>query len=95
MAWKGRTQTGLVCVSSIEDYHADVIKKHEFTKSGHTLIQVIDSAGRVIKTVLEKDYTVAGTFTVPFDSYNLPVGVYYARLQNGPIQQVRAMLKVR
>jgi uncharacterized protein (DUF1501 family) len=65
------------------------------TKSGHTLIQVIDSAGRVIKTVLEKDYTVAGTFTVPFDSYNLPVGVYYARLQNGPIQQVRAMLKVR
>jgi uncharacterized protein (DUF1015 family) len=32
LAWKGRTQTGLVCVSSIEDYFHDVIKKHEFTR---------------------------------------------------------------
>jgi uncharacterized protein (DUF1015 family) len=32
LAWKGRTQTGLVCVSSIEDYFSDVIKKHEFTR---------------------------------------------------------------
>lgn len=27
-----RSQTGLVCVSSIEDYFNDVIKKHEFTR---------------------------------------------------------------
>ena len=27
-----RTQTGLVCVSSVEDYFNDVIKKHEFTR---------------------------------------------------------------
>ena len=32
LAWKGRSQTGLVCVSSIEDYFNDVIKKHEFTR---------------------------------------------------------------
>lgn len=28
----GRSQTGLVCVSSVQDYFADVIKKHEFTR---------------------------------------------------------------
>lgn len=28
----GRSQTGLVCASSIEDYFNDVIKKHEFTR---------------------------------------------------------------
>lgn len=28
----GRSQTGLVCLSSIEDYNNDVIKKHEFTR---------------------------------------------------------------
>lgn len=28
----GRAQTGLVCVSSIEDYNNDIIKKHEFTR---------------------------------------------------------------
>ncbi len=28
----GRSQTGLVCVSSVQDYFNDVIKKHEFTR---------------------------------------------------------------
>jgi uncharacterized protein (DUF1015 family) len=28
----GRSQTGLVCVSSIDDYFNDVIRKHEFTR---------------------------------------------------------------
>lgn len=28
----GRSQTGLVCVSSVEDYFNDVIKKHEYTR---------------------------------------------------------------
>jgi uncharacterized protein (DUF1015 family) len=28
----GRAQTGLVCVSSINDYNNDIIKKHEFTR---------------------------------------------------------------
>ena len=28
----GRSQTGLVCVSSVEDYHHNLIKKHEFTR---------------------------------------------------------------
>lgn len=32
LQWKGRSQIGLVCVSSVEDYFNDVIKKHEFTR---------------------------------------------------------------
>lgn len=32
LAWRGRTQTGLVCVSSVQDYFNDVIRKHEFTR---------------------------------------------------------------
>jgi len=28
----GRTQTGLVCVSSVDDYEQGIIKKHEFTR---------------------------------------------------------------
>ena len=28
----GRSQTGLVCGSTVEDYNNDVIKKHEFTR---------------------------------------------------------------
>ena len=32
LVMNGRSQTGLVCVSSVEDYFNDVIKKHEFTR---------------------------------------------------------------
>jgi hypothetical protein len=65
------------------------------TEGGHTLIQIIDTLGRVIATLLEKDYTSATTDNVTFNSEGLPTGIYYARLQNGVIQKVRPMLKVR
>jgi len=32
LVWNGRSQTGLVCLSSVQDYFKDVIKKHEFTR---------------------------------------------------------------
>ena len=66
------------------------------TSGGHTLIQIIDTAGRLIVDLLEKDYPAAATgITIPFDASHLPTGVYYARFQNGSVQQVRPMLKVR
>jgi hypothetical protein len=64
------------------------------TAGGHTLIQVMDTMGRVITNLTDKEYT-AGTYTVVFDGGALPAGVYYARLQNLATQQVRTMLKVR
>ncbi len=32
LTMQGRSQTGLVCVSSVQDYTNDIIKKHEFTR---------------------------------------------------------------
>ena len=32
LVMNGRAQTGLVCVSSVDDYEKDIIKKHEFTR---------------------------------------------------------------
>ncbi|MBP6431507.1 MAG: DUF1501 domain-containing protein [Ferruginibacter sp.] len=65
------------------------------TAGGHTLIQIIDTAGRLLVNLMEKDYPTAGRYTVTFDASHLPTGIYYARLQNGTDQQVRPMLKVR
>jgi uncharacterized protein (DUF1501 family) len=64
------------------------------TRGGHTLVQVIDPLGRVIRTLTDREY-VAGTYNLSFESMGLPLGVYYARFQNGSFQQVRAMLKTR
>lgn len=64
------------------------------SKGGHTLVQVIDPLGRVIRTLTDREYA-PGSYTVSFETEGLPLGVYYARLQNGALQQVRAMLKTR
>ena len=32
LVMNGRSQTGLICGSSIDDYNAGIIKKHEFTR---------------------------------------------------------------
>jgi uncharacterized protein (DUF1501 family) len=64
------------------------------TQGGHTLVQVMDCLGRVVATPVDKDY-IQGVFTIPFDGKGLPSGVYYLRLQNGPVQQVKPSLKVR
>ncbi len=64
------------------------------TRGGHTLVQIIDMLGRVLQTPVDKEI-VMGTYSFTFDSGGLPSGVYYARFQNGPTQQVRSMLKVR
>lgn len=65
------------------------------TTGGHTLVQVFDTTGKRIAILVDKVYDAAGTHSVSFDSGALASGVYYARLQNGPLQQVRPMLKVR
>jgi uncharacterized protein (DUF1501 family) len=65
------------------------------TKGGHTLVQVINGLGQVIKTLVDQDYPAEGTYTTSFDGGPYASGVYYARLQNGPVQQVRTMLRVR
>ena len=65
------------------------------TQGGRTLIQIMDTLGRVIKVPVDRDYTGPGTYSIPFDAEGLPSGIYYARYQNGVTQHVRAMLKVR
>jgi uncharacterized protein (DUF1501 family) len=67
------------------------------TEGGHTLIQIMDSTGRMLTTLLDKDYPVGVTTrqSIPFDAAHLPNGTYYARLQNGSTQQVRTMMKLK
>lgn len=40
LVMNGRSQTGLVCVSSVEDYENDVIKKHEYTRPDKELDRI-------------------------------------------------------
>ena len=63
------------------------------TNGGHTLVQIFDTAGRQLGVLVDQTYDGPGTFTLTWNAGQLAAGVYYARLQNGSIQQVRTMLK--
>ena len=64
------------------------------TNGGYTLVQVFDNEGKIIKTLADGEYA-PGTYKVWFENENYLSGVYYARLQNGSLQQVRNMMIVR
>jgi Secretion system C-terminal sorting domain len=64
------------------------------TTGGHTMVQVFDTEGRLMATPVDGDY-VEGKYKVYFNAERLPSGIYYGRLQNGAVQQVKTMLKVR
>src|SRR3954468_23570856 len=40
LTMNGRSQTGLVCASSVDDYENDLIKKHEFTRPDKELDRI-------------------------------------------------------
>jgi hypothetical protein len=58
------------------------------------LIQIMDAQGRVIKTLHDRD-TPAGEYNIRFESNGFPAGLYYMRFQNGVLQQVKPIIKVR
>jgi len=64
------------------------------SKGGHTMIQIFDTMGRLISVPVNK-VQVAGEYTMSLDTQRFASGTYYARLQNGVMQKVRPMMKVR
>ena len=64
------------------------------TKGGHTMVQIFDVEGQLMATPVDSEYT-EGKYKVYYNGDHLPAGVYYARLQNEAIAQVRTMIKVR
>ena len=61
---------------------------------GKTTVQVLNASGKLVATPLN-EIGVQGKKTITWNSEDLPAGIYYCRLQNGPVQQVGQMVKVR
>ena len=62
------------------------------TFGGYTLIQIFDTEGHLVATPVDAEY-VAGKYNIWYNGGHLPRGLYYTRLQNGAIQQVKALVK--
>lgn len=64
------------------------------SQGGHTSVQVFNNEGILIRTLIDDINHAAGQFDIRCDLGFLPAGVYYVRLQNGELQQVKPMMKV-
>jgi len=64
------------------------------TTAGYTLVQIFNVQGQLIK-VLQDGVMTAGTHQLTFEDEGWGPGIYYARLQNGSIQQMRTLVIAR
>ncbi len=79
-------------ISNYPNPFTDATTLSFLTKGGHTMIQIFDNIGRVIAVPVDGDFD-AGRHEVVLDTRDFNSGMYFARLQNGSIQQVRRMVK--
>jgi hypothetical protein len=86
-------QSGSLLVSNYPNPFTTSTTVQFTTAGGHTLVQVMDALGRVIKVLVDIEYPSAGNYRVPFETANLVAGVYYVRFQNLSVQQVHTMVK--
>jgi uncharacterized protein (DUF1501 family) len=85
---------GITLISNYPNPFADTTTIRFTTKGAHTMVQIMDAQGRVIKTLYDQ-VIAAGDYQIRFDAHSLPAGLYYMRFQNGITQQVKPMIKVR
>ncbi len=64
------------------------------THGGHTLVQVFTAEGQLIKTLVNGEYA-AGTYKTDYENEGHAAGLYYLRLQNEAVQQVKNMIVVK
>jgi uncharacterized protein (DUF1501 family) len=64
------------------------------SQGGHALIQIFNVQGNLISTPVDSVQD-KGSHTVTFENHGYPPGPYYARLQNGSLQQVHTMMLMR
>ena len=88
------SKAGVTLISNYPNPFTTSTKITFTTAGGHTLVQVFNGSGQIMATLIDQDMQ-AGDYTVDFVNQNYATGVYYARFQNGVIQQVRMMTLVR
>ena len=64
------------------------------TKGGHTILQLLDGSGSVIKLLVEATYNYAGMNSYNLYGSGLMPGVYYVRMQNQEKVSVKAIIKM-
>lgn len=68
--------------------------KYSLEKSGEVVLEIIDSSGRFIKTLINEKQT-PGVYSIKFNAESLPSGVYFYRLRFGKTGLIKKMILLR
>jgi hypothetical protein len=61
---------------------------------GHTLLQLLNNSGAVIRVLVDGVFNYDGTNSYTLYDNVLPPGVYYIRMQNGIEQHIKSIIKL-
>ena len=64
---------------------------YDLPRKTHVLLAVYDVLGRNVKTLVNGD-KAAGSYRITLDANNLPIGVYFYRLEAGPYHDTKKLL---
>ncbi|MFN9978766.1 MAG: DUF1501 domain-containing protein [bacterium] len=73
---------------------SDTIKIDINSKGGHSLVEIYNTEGRLIKTLMDEK-SAPGVYQLTWKDEQLPSGFYYCRYQNEGYQSVFTLQKVR
>lgn len=73
---------------------SDTVKIDINSKGGHSLVEVFNTEGRLITTLMDEE-SVPGVYQLTWKDEQLPSGFYYCRYQNEGYQSVFTLQKVR
>lgn len=88
-------KAGLEIISCYPNPFTDKTTIKYTTFGGYTQLQVFNNQGVLIKTLISENAEVEGTFEIQCDLEGMPPGIYYVRLENNELQQVKIMSKVQ
>jgi hypothetical protein len=62
--------------------------------TGHTLLQLLNSGGVVLRVLVDGMFNYAGTNSYTLYDNSLAPGIYYIRMQNGMEQHIKSIIKL-
>ncbi|MDR3668411.1 MAG: T9SS type A sorting domain-containing protein, partial [Ignavibacteriaceae bacterium] len=67
---------------------------YSLPSSSNIKLIVYNTLGQSIKT-LESGYKPAGNYSINFNAYSLPSGIYFYKLEAGPLSQIKKMMLIK
>lgn len=75
-------------------FNPSTVIKFDLKKSGFYSLEVFDIVGKKVKNLINENFN-AGSYSINFNSENLPSGVYFYKLSGYDLSIIKKMIIVK